>query len=359
MDISPRINIVPPLTNADVPNLELELRLTKGPIAIGQPGSGTYTELYSKDYLVFLDETGRLRVFVSTGAGWAPVPDELYPQPPHPGDQIRHIGACFDQAARLVLAYEFNQEVYIYQWDPVARQYVARGPFPGVDPVVIQDATIGFYPPDSDVLLLHLSTDRTRLIMRVQRELYSTAHEVTTFPRPVVLDQANAFPYYGQVVGSYVDSPKSTGFAVRTDTYPIYLSEVAASLVVNAPVDWNYIFAPPWILKDLGTEVAALASVTAPTSWDYIFEPPPSPLITKDLGVEVAGVASVAAPTSWNYIFAPPWILKDLGTEVAASASVTAPTNWNYPLAVVVYNGGVEVAASASVTAPTNWNYYV
>jgi hypothetical protein len=362
MEIRPKVTGIPPLDGTGSPNREFELRLTKGPIAIGEPGDGTYAELYSKDYLVFLDETGRLKVFVSTGGAWAPVSEELYPQPPHPGDQIRHIGACFDQAARLVLAYEFNQQVYVYQWDPVTQRYVTRGPFPGVDPVVIQDATIGFYPPDSDVLLLHLSTDRTRLIMRVQRQLYNTPHEVAVFPRPVLLDQANAFPYYGQVVGSYVDSPDNTGFAVLTDMYPVYLFETAASPVVSAPVDWDYIFAPPWILKDLGTEVAALASVIAPTAWDYIFEPPPSPLITKDLGAEVAGVASVAAPTTWDYIFEPPlppWILKDLGTEVAASVSVAAPTNWNYLLARVVYNGGVEVAASASVTAPTDWNYYV
>jgi hypothetical protein len=354
MEIRPRITTIPPLEGIGFQ--EFELRLAKGPMAIGEPGDGTYAKLYSKDYLVFLDETGRLRVYVSTGSAWAPVSEDLYPQPPHPGDQIRHIGACFDQAARLVLAYELNEQVYVYQWDPVTQKYITRGPFPGVDPVVIQDATIGFYPPDSDVLLLHLSTDRTRLIMRVQRELYNTPREVAVLPRPALLDQVSAFPFYGQVVGSYVDSPESTGFAVQTDTYPVYLSEVAANPVVNAPVDWDYI--PGVVVQNL-LEVAGTASVTAPTAWDYIFEPPPSPLITKDLGVEVAGVVSVAAPTSWNYIFAPPWILRDLGTEVAASASVNAPTNWDYPLAVVVYNGGVEVAASASVTAPTAWNYYI
>ncbi len=353
MEIEARITAIPPLESLGF--REFELRLTKGPIAIGEPGDGTYAELYSKDYLVFLDETGRLQVFVSTGTAWVPVPETLYPQPPHPGDRIRHIGACFDQAARLVLAYEFEERVYVYQWDPVTNQYITRGPFPGVDPVLIQDATIGFYPPDSDVLLLHLSTDRTRLIMRVQRQLYGTPHEVAIFSRPVVLDQASALPYYGQVVGSYVDSPESTGFAVRTNVYPVYLFETAASPVVNAPVEWNY---TPGVITYSPLEVAGTASVSAPTAWDYIFDPP-SPPLTKDLGVEVAGVALVAAPTSWNYIFAPPWILRDLGIEIAALASVTAPANWNYPLAVVVYNGGMEVAISASVAAPANWNYYV
>jgi len=350
MEIEPRVTTIPPLDGTEFPNREFELRLTKGPIAIGEPGNGTYAELYSKDYLVFLDETGRLRVYVSTGTAWAPVDEALYPQPPHPGDQIRHIGACFDQAARLVLAYELNERVYVYQWDPVTRQYVTRGPFPGVDPVIIQDATIGFWPPDSDALLLHLSTDRTKLIMRVQRELYNTPHEVASFLRPVVLDQVNAFPYYGQAVGSYVDSPDNTGFAVRTDLYPVYLSEAAASPVVGAPTTWDYISVV--VTKDLGSEAAGSASVGAPVAWDYI-----PVVVIRDLGSEVGGSASVTAPTDWNYV--PVVIVKDLGTEVAASASVGAPTAWNYPLVVVVYNGGEDVAASASVSAPTQWNYYV
>ncbi len=346
MEIEARITTIPPLE--DVGFREFELRLTKGPIAIGEPGDGTYAELYSKDYLVFLDETGRLRVFVSTGAGWAPVPDELYPQPPHPGDQIRHIGACFDQAARLVLVYEYEERVYVYQWDPVTRQYVTRGPFLGVDPVVIQDATIGFYPPDSDVLLLHLSADRTRLIMRVQRQLYGTPHEVAVFPRPVVLDQANAFPYYGQVVGSYVDSPESTGFAVQTNIYPVYLYERAGGASVSPPTDWTLI---PIVVTYSSLDIAATSNLLPPVEWDYI------PLVVIKSWTEVAASAGVSAPVGWNYI--PAIIIKDLGAEDAASAGVNAPVDWSYRLVVVVYNGGVDVAASASVSAPVEWNYFV
>ena len=349
MDVKPRITTIPPLDTTGFPNREFELRLTKGPIAIGQPGDGTYVELYSKDYLVFLDETGRLRVFVSTGSAWAPVPDELYPQPPHPGDQIRHIGACFDQAARLVLAYEYEEQVYVYRWDPVTRQYVARGPFPGVDPVIIQDATIGFYPPDSDVLLLHLSTERTRLIMRVQRELYNTPHEVAVLPRPALLDQVSAFPFYGQVVGSYVDSPESTGFAVRTNTYPVYLFERAGGANVGPPTDWTLI---PIVVTYDSSEVAATSDLLPPVEWDYI------PIVViKDLGTEVAASGAVSPPTAWDYI--PVVIVRNLGTEVAASASVSAPVEWNYLLVVMVYNGGVDIAASASVSAPVEWNYFV
>jgi len=346
MEVRPRITAIPPLEGVGF--REFELRLTKGPIAIGEPGDGTYAELYSKDYLVFLDETGRLRVFVSTGSAWVPVPEDLYPQPPHPGDQIRHIGACFDQAARLVLAYEYEERVYIYQWDPVTKQYITRGPFPGVDPVVIQDATIGFFPPDSDVLLLHLSTDRTRLIMRVQRELYNTPREVAVFPRPVVLDQVSAFPFYGQVVGSYVDSPNSTGFAIRTNTYPVYLYERAGGASLNPPTDWTLI---PVVVTYDSYDIAATSDVAPPIEWDYI------PIVVIKSWTEVAASVPVNPPVDWNYILVV--VTRNLGTEIAASASVDAPTAWDYLLAIVVYNGGVDVAASASVSAPVEWNYYV
>ena len=348
MEIRPRVTTILPLEGTGFPNQEFELRLTKGPVAIGQPGDGSYTELYSKDYLVFLDETGRLRVYVSTGAGWQPVPDELYPQPPHPGDRIRHVSACFDQAARLVLAYELDQQVYVYQWDPVTQQYVARGPFPGVDPVIIQDATIGFYPPDSDALLLHLSTDRTRLIMRVQRELYNTPHEVAVFLRPVLLDQVSALPFYGQAVGSYVDSPESTGFAVRTNTYPVYLFEQAGGAGVSPPTDWTL---TPIVVTYNSSDIAATFGLLPPIEWDYI------PIVVIRSWTEVAASGAVSPPAAWDYIAVV--AIRDLGTEDAASASVTAPMTWDCPLVVVVYNGGVDTAASASVGAPVEWNYFV
>ncbi len=347
MEIEARITTIPPLEGIGF--REFELRLAKGPVAIGEPGGGTYAELYSKDYLVFLDETGRLRVFVSTGTGWAPVPDELYPQPPHPGNQIRHISACFDQATRLVLAYEFNEEVYVYQWDPVTNQYITRGPFPGVDPVLIQDATIGFYPPDSDVLLLYLSTDRTRLIVRVQRELYDTPRVVATLPRPATLDQAVAFPYYGQVVGTYVDSPTSTGFAINTDVYPVYWDEAAGRNTVRPPRDWALI--PVVVTYNGGQEIAASSAVAPPIGWNYI-----PVVVIRDLGTELAAAISVVPPVAWSYI--PVVVIKD-HSEDAATTLVAPPTSWDYLLAVVVYDGGVEVAASASVSPPTQWNYYV
>jgi len=319
MNITPRITTIPPLAATQGLNLELELRLTKGPTTIGQPGDRTYGDLYSRDYLVFLDQTGRLRMYVSTGTSWAPVAEDLYPQPPHPGNQIRHIAVCFDQNAKPVLAYELDNRVYVYQWNETTQQYTTYGPFPGVDPVLIQDATISFYPPDSDVLLLHLSTDRTRLIMRVQRESYGTPREAATFSRPVLLDQANAFPYYGQVVGSYVDSPNRTGFAVLTNLYPVNTSDFAGRVNITPPTDWGYTF--------LGTLYEA----------------------SDNLGSSV-----IAPPTEWSY--ASIRLVVELPQDTLGRATVSAPTNWSYAPILATYEGGTD-RFNVAISPPTNWSY--
>jgi len=332
---------------------------------MGDTGDGSYATLYGYAWAGLLDRVERrFRLFQAQVPGEGPWPlhdsrgaevavwvEVEVPPLPHPVEEIRHLALAFDQAARHVVAYEREGEVWVRQWDPVSQTFVQRGPFPGVDPVLIQDATVGYYPPDSDVLLVHLSPDRTSLVMRVQRELYATAHTIQTFDQPVVLDQAVALPYQVELLGSFLDAdPDTTSLVLRTDLYPVYLSEVAASPVVNAPVDWAH--TPPVPSNDSGVYRAAAGGVSPPAAWDHI------PIVViKDLGAQVAASAAVSAPVGWNYL--PIVVVKDLGTEVAASASVAAPTAWNYPLVVVVYNGGVDVAASASVSAPMQWNYYV
>jgi hypothetical protein len=340
-----------------------EVRYSRGPRAMGVTGDNSFRTLLGYLWMAVLDRSQGLRLFQAQVPGEGPWalddprgPDVAVwievevPPLPHPAREVRHLAFCFDQAARHVVAYEYQGQVYVRQWDPVAGAYTMRGPFPGVDPVLLWDYEVGYFLGDSDVLVFHLSPDRTQVIMRVQRELYANARVVQALPGPAYLDQALALPYQAEVLGSLDADPDTTSLVLRTDLYPVYLSEVAASPVVNAPVDWDYI--PIVVTKDVGVELAASGGISPPTAWDYI------PIVViQDLGTEVAASATMSPPEAWDYI--PIVVIKDLGTEVAASASVAAPTAWNYPLVVVVYNGGVDVAASASVTAPTAWNYYV
>jgi hypothetical protein len=340
-----------------------EVRYSRGPWAMGVTGDNSFRTLLGYLWMAVLDRSRGLRLFQAQVPGegpWAlddPRGPDLavwieveVPPLPHPAREVRHLAFCFDQAARHVVAYEYQGQVYVRQWDPVARAYTMRGPFPGVDPVLLWDYEVGYFLGDSDVLLFHLSPDRTQVIMRVQRERYANPRVVQALPGPAYLDQALALPYQGELLGSLDVNPDTTSLVLRTDLYPVYLSDVAASPVVNAPVDWDYI--PIVVTKDVGVELAASGSVSPPAAWDYI----PVVLI-KDLGTEVAASAAVSPPAAWDYI--PVVVIRNLGTEVAASASVAAPTAWNYQLIVVVYNGGVDVAASASVSAPVQWNYYV
>jgi hypothetical protein len=340
-----------------------EVRYSRGPRAMGVTGDNSFRTLLGYLWMAVLDRSQGLRLFQAQVPGEGPWalddprgPDVAVwievevPPLPHPAREVRHLAFCFDQAARHVVAYEHEGQVFVRQWDPVAGAYTMRGPFPGVDPVLLWDYEVGYFLGDSDVLLFHLSPDRTQVIMRVQRERYANPRVVQALPGPAYLDQALALPYQAEVLGSLDADPDTTSLVLRTDLYPVYLSEVAASPVVNAPVDWDYI--PIVVTKDVGVELAASGGISPPTAWDYI-----PIVVVKDLGTEVAASAAVSAPVGWDYI--PIMVIKDLGTEVAASASVIAPTAWNYPLVVVVYNGGVDVAASASVSAPVEWNYYV
>lgn len=208
---------------------EFEIRLTPGPIAVGETGDGTYRTLFSKAYVAFLDRgQSKLRLFAQNG-NWTEVDQSLFPQPPHPVGEIRHIAVAFDQAARLAMAYERAGEVFVYQWNPFTQEYVVRGPFPGADPVLINDATVGRYVPDSDVLLFHLTPDRLNLVMRVQRENYATARSVWTFERPVVLDQVVELPYRIELLGSFTNALEATGFVVHSELYP-YRPEAVIAL---------------------------------------------------------------------------------------------------------------------------------
>jgi hypothetical protein len=330
---------------------------------MGVTGDNSFRTLLGYLWMAVLDRAKGLRLFQAQVPGEGPWalddsrgPDVAVwievevPPLPHPAREVRHLAFCFDQAARHVVAYEYQGQVYVRQWDPVAGAYTMRGPFPGVDPVLLWDYEVGYFLGDSDVLLFHLSPDRTQVIMRVQRELYANPRVVQALPGPAYLDQALALPYQAEVLGSLDADPDTTSLVLRTDLYPVYLSEVAASPVVNAPVDWDYI--PIVVTKDVGVELAASGDISPPTAWDYI------PIVViKDLGAEVAASGAMSPPAAWDYI--PVVVIRNLGTEVAASASVAAPTAWDYRLIVVVYNGGVDVAASASVSAPVEWNYYV
>ncbi len=341
-----------------------EISLARGPRVIASTGGGTFEELFGYAWLALLDlRERRLRLFQAQagGAPWAiggdpsaaewvetPVPDLV-----HPVREVRHLSLAFDQAARHVVAYEREGEVWVRQWDPVRGEYVMRGPWPGVDPVLVMDATVGYHVPDSDVLLFHLTPDRKSLVMRVQRELYANAHTVETFAEEAMLDQGVVLPYQFELLGSFASDPDGTGLVLRSDIYPVRAEEVLGVAQVAAPT--SGVYWPVVVVQDLGGESLGTAQVSAPASGLYL------PLVViENLGVESLGTAQVSAPASGDYH--PVVVARDLGAETLAAAQVAAPSTGIYTLVVVVVDltqspYGVDALGTAQVSAPTGGSY--
>ncbi len=347
-----------------------ELRLAPGPRSMGDTGDGSYATLYGYAWAGLLDRAERrFRLFQAQVPGEGPWPlrdprgpevavwvEVEVPSLPHPVEEIAHLALAFDQAARHVVAYEREGEVWVRQWDPVGRTFVQRGPFPGHDPVLMQDATVGYYPPDSDVLLFHLSPDRESLVMRVQRQLYNTPHVIRAFDRPVVLDQAVALPYQVELLGSFLDELKATGYAVRSALYPVRVGDTLGAAALSAPATGAYI--PVVVVQDLGTEALGSAALSAPTTGAYI-----PVVVVQDLGTEALGSAALSSPTTGAYV--PVVVVQDLGTEVLGTATLSAPTTGEYRLVVVVvdltqpnyFPAGYENLGTATLSAPATGSY--
>jgi len=341
-----------------------EIALARGPRVMAVTGGGTFEELFGYAWLALLDRRERrLRLFQAQagGAPWAiggdpgaaewveiPIPDLV-----HPVEEVRHLALAFDQAARHVVAYEHEGEVWVRQWDPVGRQYVMRGPWPGVDPVLVMDATVGNHVPDSDVLLFHLTPDRKTLVMRVQRELYETVHTVETFAEEAILDQGVVLPYQFELLGSLASDPDGTGLVLRSDLYPVRAEDDLGTASLAAPT--SGIYWPVVVVRDLGADSLGVANLSAPAAGTYL------PLVAvEDLGTDALGTAGLAAPASGVYY--PVVVAQGLGTDGLGTAQLAAPDAGTYALVIVVVNltqspYGVDSLGTAQLGAPSGGSY--
>lgn len=183
-----------------------ELFLAPGPQAIGETGDNSYQALYGRSWLLVWDrDDGLLHLFQEQlDATWLEVTADLPPVFASLAPSgSRRWSLAFDQSARVILAYEgADGIVRVTRWDPATSQYVQNVSFNGVDPVTVIDATWAITIPYSDVLLFYLSTDREKLLCRVQRDIYATPYEVWDFGSAVILDRVLALPFRYQVLVS-------------------------------------------------------------------------------------------------------------------------------------------------------------
>jgi hypothetical protein len=198
-----------------------EVALCAGPAAgEGITNSGSVQDLYGGMWVLSLEKSGVLKLGRYNGANWIQVtPLSALPVLPR---AARHISMSFDQAARPVIAWEENQQIFVRQYDGSSGLYEIRGPFAGVDPVLWCDAIALGIIPDSDVILFGLTTNRLAVTSRIQRELYSAERNVYVLPSAGILEIVVSEPKRFKLVVSTL----SNLLILSSQPYPIQNSDV-------------------------------------------------------------------------------------------------------------------------------------
>ena len=183
-------------------------------------------------------------------------------------DTARHVTFCFDQNARLVLAWELEGQMYVWQYDALSATYIVRGPFIGHDPVLLMDATVTLQIPGSDVILFHTTTDRRGISWRYQSENFATAHQLldntgvaVSFAQDIVLDQIAVLPYRYQIAYRQADGTK--GY-LYSQLYAV--SPIESVIAHGAPLDGTYLVG---VIRYTKTE-PALQAQGAPLDGTYL-----------------------------------------------------------------------------------------
>jgi len=196
-----------------------EMAFALGPEHIGV--GNTYEVLFGRKWAAITNrKANRIELWQYSGSEWqyiTPITDA-----PHSAKQMRHIALAFDQAGQPVFAYEVDgdNKMYVRQWEANTLSFVYRGPFNGVDPVLVMDAEANKHVADSDALLFYLNTSRREIKMRAQRDSYGTEYNVFDLGQPAFLDQGVVGSLRVYLTGSYQSAPTVTGFNVVTGLYP-------------------------------------------------------------------------------------------------------------------------------------------
>ena len=216
-----------------------EFYMMLGPQAIGDTRDNTLPDLIGREwaflfcdnndwYLLQWVDTEHLNEAPGlTSPGWALIDEPLLTLPNDLacGTQ-RRFSAAFDQAARLVVAYEQAETILVTRWDTTLGAYLQNVNFSGVDPVLVFDATWSWQVPGSDVVLFYLTTDRTKLMARAQRDVYAVEYELWDFGHAAVLDRVTRLPLRYQALASdgvgapLVTSGARTGLLSNLYPYP-------------------------------------------------------------------------------------------------------------------------------------------
>lgn len=204
--------------------LRPELKICPGPLILGEPGLGSFGELYGAVWSLGLYEDGPQ--LVQLRDDWEDRADTEALE--GLGLDARHIGLAFDQAARPVVTWASDSGVSVRQWDSFNSRYVTRS-IPGASqPLLLADTLCGVPLSDSDVVLF--AVQNGNLSTYLQRENYEQARPLKEIPGDLVLDQivstGSAWQIFGELDGSELillseDYPVVVGNDLQSEAVPI------------------------------------------------------------------------------------------------------------------------------------------
>lgn len=322
-----------------------EYFLTRGPRAIGDTGAGEARDYAATAWALSVASGSRLvTLWRQDNGNW-----ERIPTPGHPIiDQAAPSGArrfsiAFDQVAQPAVAYELAGTIFITRFDPLTGDYVQNVSVPGVDPVLILDATWHGSISGSDLLLFHLSSDRAQVQCRVQSEVWAVPHLLHSYESPVILDRVLPLLFRYQLLVS-----DSTGEALDEQLlsafYPVP-GEAGIGATGTGPVAGSY---QPVVIPLTPVEDHVRVSATGPASGLY------SEAILQFIPPVDALAVTAAGPESGSYSEA---IVFFVPAPVELSTSGAGPEAGDYTRVAISVPGITPDTVLATGTGPSGGSY--
>lgn len=318
-----------------------ELRLALGPMLEGVTGNGSYFDLFGAVWALALTRDG-LKLARLGVAGWYEV-TPLEPLPLLPSS-ARHIGLAFDQAARPVIAWEVSSQIFIRQYD--GGQYVTRGPFAGVDPVLWIDAGAIGIIPSSDVLLFALAPERLTVQARVQSQTFGTANTIYTYNAPMRLETVITGSKRFELLFTSMDGGSMS--KLISDVYPLIESDELTTVTASYPATGIYFGTV--LVVDIPFDQLTASTASYPATGNYL------PLvIIENPNTDSLTTSTASYPTTGNY--APLVIIHNPNTDAVTTSTATHPVTGNYVDVMIAVAPSTDTLTSAVATYPIGGSY--
>ena len=226
-----------------------EVAFAAGPPTEGETGENDVGVMFGDEWMLTLWNDWVLELYKWNGSAWErrnPLDHPLFGEGVTVEEGARHITMCFDQSARVIIAYEIGSTVKVTRWDGPNQQYIQNVSFTGHDPVLFMDALVahpdtwpaeekalydagvGFileWLPDSswrenvitdsDVVIFYLDSSREEVRARVQRQLYATEHALHNYGEARRLDQqAELFSRYQLLLGDEAGAAEAEALTI-------------------------------------------------------------------------------------------------------------------------------------------------